>query len=98
MHAEAGDWAVIDDAGHERSVSADVFESTHEQVGPHRYRRAGTVLARRTQRREVITTLEGDAVAKKGDWILHGENGENWVVPNEQFQVTYEGPIDADAG
>ena len=98
MQARAGDWAVTDDDGHERSVAADVFEATHEQVGPQRYRRAGTVLARRTPRREVITTLEGAAVANEGDWILKGESGEKWVVPPDQFRLTYEGPLDSDAG
>jgi hypothetical protein len=94
MHAQAGSWEVIDDNGDERSVAAEVFESTHEQVGPHRYRRSGTLQARRATRQEVIKTLEGDVVAKKGDWIVRGEHGEQWPVPDEQFRASYEGPID----
>ncbi|ORA61324.1 hypothetical protein [Mycobacteroides franklinii] len=96
MEAQPGDWAVTDDSGNERSVAAGVFERTHEQVGPQRYRRAGTVLARTATRREVTETLEGKAVAHVGDWILRGENGEQWVVPANQFRTTYEGPLDAD--
>jgi hypothetical protein len=40
----------------------------------------------------------GDAVANEGDWILKGESGEKWVVPPDQFRLTYEGPLDSDAG
>jgi hypothetical protein len=94
MRAEADDWAVIDDAGRERSVAADVFESTYEQVGPHRYRRVGIVLAKRAARQQIIPTLEGDAVAEHGDWIVKGQGGETWPVPADEFEKTYEGPLD----
>jgi hypothetical protein len=98
MQAQPGDWAVIDDAGDERSVAAGVFESTHEQVGPRRYRRYGTVLARPAMRRELISTLEGEVVANAGDWIVQGNQGEQWPVPDSQFRDSYAGPIDADTG
>jgi hypothetical protein len=94
MQARAGDWAVIDDHGDERSVAAGIFESTHRQIGDGRYRRSGTVLARQATQREVIQTLEGTAVANKGDWILQGQQGEQWPVPGEQFRDSYEGPVD----
>lgn len=94
MNAQAGDWAVTDDNGDERSVAAGVFESTHQQIGPGRYRRCGTVLARRATQREVIETLEGTAVANEGDWILQGQEGERWPVSDEQFRDSYEGPVD----
>lgn len=96
MRAEAGDWAVIDDAGRERSVAADVFESTYEQTGLHRYRRVGIVLAKRATCRQIIATLEGGAVAEEGDWIIQGQGGERWPVPAEHFEKTYEGPLDDD--
>jgi hypothetical protein len=96
MHAQPGDWAVINDQGDERSVAAEVFESTHQQIGPRRYRRSGTVLARRATRREVIQTLEGDVVANKGDWVVQGQHGEKWPVPHEQFVDSYDGPLDGD--
>jgi hypothetical protein len=96
MRAEAGDWAVIDNAGQERSVAADVFESTYEQTGRHRYRRVGIVLAKRASCRQIIPTLEGDAVAEEGDWIIQGQAGERWPVTDEHFENTYEGPLDDD--
>lgn len=94
MRAQAGDWAVTDDQGNERSVAAEVFESTHQQIGARRYRRSGTVLARRATRQEVIQTLEGDVVANEGDWVVQGPQGEKWPVPDEQFRDSYEGPLD----
>ena len=97
MQAQSGDWAVTDDKGNERSVAAEIFETTHEQIGPQRYRRSGTVLARRATGRQVISTLEGDVVASEGDWIVQGAQGERWSVPDEQFRASYDGPVDDDA-
>jgi hypothetical protein len=93
MRASADDWAVIDDAGLERSVAADVFESTYERIGGHRYRRVGVVLAKRATSRQIIRTLEGDAVAEEGDWIVQGQGGERWPVLADQFEKSYEGPL-----
>lgn len=97
MHAAPGDWAVIDDNGDQRSVASEVFESTHEPVGPGRYRRAGMVLARRSAGNEVVQTLEGEVVTNEGDWIVQGPRGEQWPVPHEQFKDSYNGPVDAEA-
>ena len=90
MVAQAGDWAVTDDGGAERSVAAGVFESTHEKVHTGRYRRAGVVWARRATKAEVISTLEGDVVANAGDWVVQGAQGEQWPVPDAHFQASYE--------
>ena len=98
MRAQPGDWAVIDDGGNERSVAAAVFAATHERVGPGRYRRSGTVRARPAVAGEVIATLEGDVVAKAGDWIIEGSQGEQWPVPEPQFRKTYDGPVDQEHG
>lgn len=89
MQARAGDWAVVDDSGDERSVAADVFGSTHEPIGSGRYRRTGTVLARRATAGEVISTLEGDVVADEQDWVVQGPEGEQWPVPDAQFRASY---------
>jgi hypothetical protein len=90
MEARPGDWAVTDASGSERSVAAGVFESTHEQVAPGRYRRSGTVLARRVTEREIVSTLEGEGVANAGDWVVQGAQGEQWPVPDAQFRASYE--------
>jgi hypothetical protein len=90
MTAQPGDWAVTDDAGSERSVAAGVFESTHEQVAPDRYRRSGTVCARRATEQEVVSTLEGDVMANAGDWVVRGAKGEQWPVSDAKFRASYE--------
>ncbi|WP_157575880.1 RyR domain-containing protein [Mycobacterium sp. GA-2829] len=90
MHARAGDWLVADDTGDTRSVAADVFPATHERIGPGRYRRTGTVLARRATPGEIVTTLEGEVIARDGDWIVQGPHGERWPVPDDRFQDGYE--------
>jgi hypothetical protein len=98
MRGSAGDWAITGDDGRHWSVAATVFESSYERVGPQRYRRAGTVLARQASDREVIATWEGDAVAHRGDWIVQGTRGEQWPVPDGQFRAGYEGPLDCGPG
>lgn len=89
LQARAGDWAVVDDSGDERSVAAAVFGSTHEPIESGRYRRTGTVLARRATAGEVISTLEGDVVASEDDWVVQGAGGEQWPVPGAQFRASY---------
>ncbi|WP_430597398.1 hypothetical protein [Enterococcus sp. AZ177] len=37
-----------------------------------------------------VNTLEGVLVAKKGDWILTGPNGDKWPVKNKIFKETYD--------
>jgi hypothetical protein len=89
MHAQEGDWAVVDDSGCERSIAAEVFGLTHEPIGSGRYRRTGTVLARRAVPGEVIATLEGDVVATEHDWVVQGAEGEQWPVPDAHFREGY---------
>ena len=94
MVAEPGDWAVADEFGELRSVSAEVFESTHEKIGPDKYRRVGVVKARPAVGGEVIATSEGQSAAAPGSWIVEGPGGERWPVPGRQFEETYEGPLE----
>ena len=37
-----------------------------------------------------IHTLEGDMIAKLGDWVIRGVNGEFYPVKNDIFEKTYE--------
>ncbi|WP_141216470.1 hypothetical protein [Rhodococcus sp. 14-2483-1-1] len=90
LTAAAGDWLVTDGDGNERSVKPDIFAATHEKVANSRYRRTGTLRARRAVSGERIATLEGDLEAVSGDWILEGVAGEQWAVPNARFAATYE--------
>lgn len=93
MHGEAGDWAVRDEAGNTWSVRDDIFRGTHEHVDGDRWRRTGFNKARRARAGEIVDTLEGPATASDGDWIVAGDGGEQWPVPDEQFRQRYEGPV-----
>ncbi len=41
------------------------------------------------EREETIQTLEGPQVAKKGYYIMTGAHGENWPIPAQDFENTY---------
>jgi len=38
----------------------------------------------------VIPTLEGPMIARQGDWIIRGVNGEFYPVKPDIFEKTYE--------
>lgn len=38
----------------------------------------------------IIPTLEGDMLARWGDWIIKGVQGEIYPCKNEIFRMTYE--------
>lgn len=38
----------------------------------------------------IISTLEGEMTASKGDWIIKGINGEFYPVKNDIFKKTYD--------
>lgn len=94
MRAEAGDWAVRDVDGDERwSVRDDIFRATYQHEEGDRWQRRGTVRARPAEDGETVATLEGSVRASSGDWVVQGDQGEQWVVPGEQFARRYEGPV-----
>lgn len=91
MHADAGDWAVRDpDSGESWSVRDDVFRARHEHLQGQRWRRTGTVQARRARDGEIVDTLEGSVTAAAGDWLVRGADGELWPVPDDEFARRYE--------
>jgi hypothetical protein len=89
LRASPGDWRVTDEHGESRSVAPDEFARSYEPVGDERYRRTGRVLARRAMPGEVVRTLEGDVIAREGDWVVRGEGGEEWPVPAARFAAGY---------
>lgn len=38
----------------------------------------------------VISTLEGEMIARPGDWIIRGIKGELYPCRNDIFEATYE--------
>ena len=90
MHGRAGDWEVTDDDGVSRSVAASIFEKTHEQVDGDRWRRVGEIRGRQARPGELVHSLEGDQRARLGQWVLRGVEGEEWLVPVERLETTYD--------
>jgi Trk K+ transport system NAD-binding subunit len=84
-----GDWKVIDDSGHERTVRDQEFRATHKRLDDDRWRRTGTVRAWRVSEVTVLRTIEGKAMARPGDWIVQGPRGERWPVTDQQFMRGY---------
>lgn len=52
------------------------------------------VRAYRTEVEVLIHTLEGDMVARPGDWIITGIKGERYPCKPDIFEATYE-PVEA---
>lgn len=48
------------------------------------------VKAYQVEKDTVIKTLEGDLIARKGDWVITGVDGEQWPVKKDIFEKTYE--------
>lgn len=89
MQALPGDWRVRD-GEREWSVRPPEFADMYEAAGEGRFRRRGSVRATRVSEPQTVQTLEGAAHAEDGDWIVEGENGERWVVPDAHFRQAYE--------
>lgn len=98
LSGEPGDWLVIDGSGGERTVKEALFPEGYVRVSGDTYRRVGTVEAYRVAKTETIRTLEGDATARAGDWIVAIGPGNRWPVPNDHFQASYELDPEAPSG
>jgi hypothetical protein len=91
VNAMAGDWVVREsDDGDAWSVRDDLFRARYEHIGDDRWRRHGVVIARPARPGEVIETLEGTVTAADGEWVVRGEQGEEWPVPADEFARRYE--------
>jgi hypothetical protein len=90
MHGAAGDWEVTDEDGTTRSITPSIFEKTHEPVDGGRWRRVGEIRGRKARPGEVVHSLEGDQTARLGQWVLRGVEDEEWLVPAEHLEGSYE--------
>jgi hypothetical protein len=90
--ALAGDWEVRD-GGQSWSVRNDIFHLSYRHKSANEWERSGTVLARPARPGETIHTLEGPITADDGDFVVQGDRGEQWPVPNEEFRRRYRGPV-----
>lgn len=90
LHGRAGDWVVESSDGGKRTVQHEEFLALYEPITGDRWRRIGTVMARQVDVTLTVSTLEGPATAEPGDWIVTGQDGSSWPVPNEVFRRSYE--------
>ncbi len=91
VEAAGGDWIVRENDGTETwSVRDDIFRSRYQHIGGDAWRRHGVVMARPARAGEVVDTLEGQVTATEGDWVVRGEQGEEWPVPADEFARRYE--------
>lgn len=91
MQAEPGDWRLWDskDPEHRWSITPCELELTYRQVAPGVFERTGSVEARPAHPGEVVATLEGNATARDGDWVIR--SGEaTWVVSPTLFAERYQ--------
>lgn len=90
LRGNKDDWWVEGPDGAIRTVAEVEFPRLYEQVDGDRYRRVGTVRARRATVEEVIDTLEGRATAEQGMWVVTDDSGNSWPVPDHVFGAGYE--------
>lgn len=89
MSAAAGDWMVTD-GQKSWTVDHQIFEATYRSMSPGVFRKFGIVQARQIEVSAIIPTLEGNVCAEPGDWVVRGEAGDVWPVPDLEFTRAYE--------
>lgn len=87
--AEVGDW-IANDGRAIWTVGQAVFAETYAAAGDGHYRKRFPVQAVRLDSDCVIETLEGDARANVGDWLVMNPSGECWPVQGWIFPERYE--------
>lgn len=89
LSGEIGDWSVRDGSGDERTIRDTEFRNSHKPLGGERWLRTGTCQAWQVAERVVLRTMEGQATAHRGDWVVEGRGGERWPVADTQFRRSY---------
>lgn len=89
LHANAGDWWVID--GDDRwSVVDSIFRETYRRVDDDQFQKIAAVTAVPMSEAFTVATLEGPASGGPGDWLLRNASGECWPVTRAEFERRYE--------
>lgn len=87
--AAAGDW-LCNDGRAIWTVASEVFAATYTASGKGRFRKTFPVRAVQLDCDCVIETLEGDALAGAGDFLVMNRSGECWPVREKNFVERYE--------
>ena len=99
MHANAGDLRVTQPDGSISSVKPDIFNSTYSEVPgkPGEFAKTAITKAQQLESDTAVNTLEGIGTGKKGDWLVTGPQGEQYIVTGDKFNQLYkavEKPVD----
>lgn len=89
MTGAAGDWLVVDVTGGERTVVDATFRASHRHVEGDRWERCSVVEARQATATETVSSAEGEATARPGNWIVRDAPGNAWPVPDAHFRQAY---------
>lgn len=89
LRGEAGDWLITSPDGGLRTAKDEQFRRSYERVDGDTWRRTGTVRAWQTREPLTVATLEGNATADPGDWIVTAPDGSSWPVPDKVFRASY---------
>ena len=91
MRGSPGDWRVADEPNfmHPRTVANEVFRSRHLEVGENRFMRIGEHRADVVPKGTVVSSREGREVATGSCMRVTGPDGDQWLVPVEEFDRKY---------
>jgi hypothetical protein len=90
IRAGKGSWEVRTADGESWPLANDLFRSSYSRVDGKYWIRTTTVWARQARPGEVIETPAGAYAAKEGDWVVQGESGQQWLIPDDKFQRRYK--------
>lgn len=98
LEGAPGDYLCLDaTSGGQWVVNRSIFEATYRQVadvppitGFAAYRKHQITWAKRITTRTTINTREGAVVARPGDYLCIGIEGETWPQTSSRFEANYE--------
>ncbi len=91
IRAGKGSWEVRTADNESWPLANDLFRSCYSRVDGNYWIRTTTVWARQARPGEVIETPDaGGYAAKEGDWVVQGESGQQWLIPDGKFHRRYQ--------
>jgi hypothetical protein len=82
------DWRVSDDNS-EWPVANDLFEATYKHLAGDKYVKVAPIHAICIEEPFTVSTLEGEATGRAGDYLAQGGAGEAWPIPKAEFEDNY---------